>query len=199
MQTLALSSLRQRPRRHGLVLRREAFGPPWQQHLSLADGRELILRPISPLDAEPLRAGFALLTTEEVRFRFLHPIKEMTPEMANKLTHPDPKREFALVAAEPLPAGEGLVGAVVRASINDDGRRAEFAILVSHRLARQGLGTLLLKRVIRWAKLKRLDELYGDVLDENAAMLSLAQSLGFHREPLHDDPGLIRVSLPLKH
>ena len=198
MQNLALSSLRQRPRRCSITLRRKAFGPPWNQQLSLADGRELILRPISPLDAEPLRAGFALLTPEEVRFRFLHPIREMTPEMAHKLTHLDPKREFALVAAEPLPAGEALVGAVVRASINEDGRRAEFAILVSHLLARQGLGTLLLKRVIRWAKLKRLDELYGDVLDENTAMLSLAQSLGFHRESLPHDPGLVRVSLPLQ-
>jgi RimJ/RimL family protein N-acetyltransferase len=197
MQTHALSP-RQRPRRRGLLSRREAFGPPWHHHLTLADGRELLLRPISPLDAEPLRAGFALLSPEEVRLRFLHPIKEMTPDMAHKLTHLNPKREFALVAAEPLPPGEALVGAVVRASIDDDGRRAEFAILVSHRLARQGLGSLLLKRAIRWAKLKRLDELYGDVLDENTPMLALAQSLGFHRETVPHDPGMIRVRLPLR-
>ena len=197
MQTHALSSLRQRSPRRGIVSRRTAFDPPWHQTLSLTDGRELLLRPISPLDAEPLRAGFALLTAEEVRLRFLHPVKELTPEMAHKLTHLDKHREFALVAAEPLPPGEGLIGAVARASICEDGQRAEFALLVSHRLAGQGLGRLMLKRVIRWARLKRLHELYGDVLDENSAMLALAHSLGFQREIVPHDPGLIRVRLML--
>jgi RimJ/RimL family protein N-acetyltransferase len=69
---------------------------------------------------------------------------------------------------------------------------------VSHFLAGQGLGVLMLKQLIRWAKLKRLDELYGDVLDENSAMLGLAQHLGFSREPLAHDPGIIRVRMPLR-
>ena len=179
-------------------MRREPLPSRWQEKLVLDDGRELWLRPIEPADAEPLRAGFALLTPEEVRLRFLHPLKELTPDMARRLTHLDPQREFALVAAEPLPPGEALVGAVARASIEGDGRQAEFAILVSRFLAGRGLGWLMMKRIIRWAKLKRLDELYGDVLDENSQMLTLAQALGFRREPLHDDPGIVRVRLALR-
>ncbi len=198
MQTLAPSTPRRRPPRGHIALRREAFAPPWHQHLSLPDGRDLLLRPISPADAGPLRQGFALLTPEEVRLRFLHPLKELTPEVAHRLTHLDPKREFALVAAEPLPEGEALVGAVARVSIEGDGRRAEFAILVSRFLAGQGLGALMLRRLIRWARLKRLDELYGDVLDENRPMLALAHALGFRRELLHEEPGLVRVSLDLR-
>jgi RimJ/RimL family protein N-acetyltransferase len=199
MQTHVPPLPRQRPLRISIEWRRDAFAPAWHQHLALPDGRELLLRPISPADAEPLRQGFALLTPEEVRLRFLHPLKELTPEMAHKLTHLDPKREFALVAAEPLPEGEALVGAVARASIEGDGRQAEFAILVSRFLAGQGLGALMLKRIIRWAKLKRLDALYGDVLDENRSMLALAHALGFRRELLPDEPGLVRVSLALRH
>jgi RimJ/RimL family protein N-acetyltransferase len=179
-------------------MRRESLPQRWCERLRLNDGRELLLRPIEPFDAEPLRAGFALLTPEEVRLRFLHPLKELTPELAQRLTNLVPKRDFALVAAEPLPPGEALVGAVARASIDEDGRRAEFAILVSRFLAGQGLGALMMRQLIRWAKLKRLDELYGDVLDENSAMLSLAQLLGFSREPLHDEPGIIRVRLQLR-
>jgi RimJ/RimL family protein N-acetyltransferase len=179
-------------------MRREALPQRWCERLRLHDGRELLLRPIEPADAEPLRAGFALLTPEEVRLRFLHPLKELTPELAQRLTQLVPRRDFALVAAEPLPPGEALVGAVARASIDEDGRRAEFAILVSRFLAGQGLGALMMRQLIRWAKLKRLDELYGDVLDENSTMLSLAQQLGFSREPLHDEPGIIRVRLRLR-
>lgn len=189
---------RRLPLRNRAPMRREPLPQRWCERLRLDDGRELLLRPIEPADAAPLRAGFALLTPEEVRLRFLHPIKELTPEMAEHLTRLVPRRDFALVAAEPLPPGEALVGAVARASIDDGTQRAEFAILVSRFLAGQGLGALMLKRVIQWARRKRLEELYGDVLDENTAMLGLAQQLGFSREPLQDEPGMSRVRLPLR-
>jgi RimJ/RimL family protein N-acetyltransferase len=198
MQTSTAYPVRGHPFRKRASMQRESLPQRWNERLRLDDGRELLMRPIEPADAEPLRAGFALLTPEEVRLRFLHPLKEMSPEMAHRLTNLDPRRDFALVAAEPLPPGEALIGAVGRASLDADGRRAEFAILVSRFLAGQGLGALLMKQVIRWARLKRLDELYGDVLDENTPMLGLAQFLGFTREPLMDDPGIIRVRLPLR-
>ena len=186
------------PVRKRVPVRRESMPQRWCERLHLDDGRSLLLRPIDRADAEPLRVGFDLLTPEEVRMRFLHPLKELTPEMAHRLTHLDPKREFALVAAEPGSPGEALVGAVARAFIADDGRSAEFAILVWRGLAGQGLGALMLKQVIRWAKLKRLDELYGDVLDENTPMLALAQALGFARETLAHEPGMLRVRLRLR-
>jgi RimJ/RimL family protein N-acetyltransferase len=198
MQTYTAYPSRKQVARKRAPMHREPLAQRWTERLRLDDGRELLMRPISPDDAEPLRAGFALLTPEEVRLRFLHPLKELTPEMAHRLTHLDPRRDFALVLAEPLPPGEALIGAVARGATDADGRRAEFAILVSRFLAGQGLGALLMKQIIRWAKLKRLDELYGDVLDENSAMLGLAQWLGFSREPAVDDPGIIRVRLPLK-
>jgi RimJ/RimL family protein N-acetyltransferase len=179
-------------------MHRESLPQRWHERLRLFDGRELLLRPIAPADAEPLRAGFALLTPEEVRLRFLHPLKELSPDLLHRLTHLDPRRDFALVAAEPLPPGEALVGAVARASIDDDGHRAEFAILVSRFLAGQGLGLLMMKRLIRWARLKKLDALYGDVLDENDTMLALALQLGFKRELRADEPGIVRVSLALR-
>lgn len=174
--------------------------PPWHEMTRLYNGRELLLRPIHPLDAEPLRAGFTLLRPEEVRQRFLYAIKEMTPEMAARLTRPDPESEFALVAAEPLPPGEALIGAVARIAVDparEDGRRhGEFAILVSHYIAGMGLGRQLMLRLVRWARRKRLQRIYGDVLEHNDAMLGLAKSLGFHREHA-DTPGLARVVLDL--
>lgn len=174
------------------MIDRRPMGTPWHEELRLPDGRKLWLRPISPLDAEPLRRGFTLLTPEEVRMRFLHPMTELTPELARRLTTIDAKRQFAQVVAEPEPAGEALVGAVVRAAIDAGTRRADFAILVSRFLAQQGLGTLLMKQMLRWAKLKRLETVYGDVLQENTAMLVLADHLGFRRKAA-DEPGLVRI------
>ena len=179
------------------VIHRRPLGHPWQEDLQLDDGRRLWLRPIQPADAEPLRAGFALLTPEEVRMRFLHPLTELTLEMARRLTHIDPRTQFALVLAEPEPPGQALIGGVVRAAVDADARGADFAILVSRFLANQGLGTLLMRQMLRWARLKRLEAVYGDVLQDNTQMLHLAQQLGFRRLP-SDEPGLVRIEKPLR-
>ena len=171
--------------------------PPWHEELKLPNGREVLIRPIRPDDAAPLRAAFPLLKPDEIRQRFLYAMKELSPELAARLTRPDPRSEFALVVSEPLPPGEALVGAVARASVASGTRDAEFAILVSHYIAGMGLGRHLMRRVVRWAKGKKLDSLYGDVLEHNHAMLSLMQSLGFRREH-SDSPGLVRVILDLR-
>lgn len=180
------------------MIERSKLPQPWCESIVLDDGRNMVVRPIAPEDAEPLRVGFMLLDPEEIRMRFLHPMKELSPAMARQLCELDRRREFALVVAEPLPAGQALIGAVVRAATDADGRGAEFAILVSHFLAGQGLGQYLMRRVIRWARLKRLERIYGDVLDENSAMLNLAEALGFRRESAREERGIVRVTLELR-
>ena len=170
--------------------------PPWHEKLTLANGRELLIRPIRPEDAGPVRAGFTLLEPHEIRQRFLHPMKELAVAQADRLARPDPRREFALVAAEPLPPGEALVGAVARIAIDDNRTDAEFAILVSRYINGMGLGRHLMRRLVRWAKGRKVQRIYGDVLESNLPMQQLAKSLGFHREST-DTPGLVRVVLDL--
>jgi len=170
--------------------------PPWHEHFRLPSGRELLIRPIRPEDAGPIQGAFALLEPEEIRQRFLVDLREFTPEMAQRLAQPDPQAEFVLVAAEPLPPGEALVGAVARAALVPRTRQAEFTILVSHFIAAQGLGRHLMRRLAKWARSRKLDGLYGDVLDSNEPMLQLADSLGFRRQP-GESPGLVRVVLDL--
>ena len=172
--------------------------PPWHERVTLSNGRQVLIRPIRPEDAEPLRAGFGLLEPDEIRQRFLHTVKELAPETVERLTHVNPRNEFALVVAEPLPPGEALIGAVARVAIDDNGRDAEFAILVSRYIKQMGLGRYLMTRLVKWAKGKKLHCLYGDVLESNAPMLSLAQSLGFEREFRQESSGLVRVKLELK-
>lgn len=168
--------------------------PPWHESIRLANGREVLVRPIRPEDAVPLRAGFSLLQPDEVRQRFLYPMKELSMELAERLTRPNTRREFALVVAEPQPPGEALIGAVARISVDDDGRAGEFAILVSHYINGMGLGRHLMRRLVRWAKGRKLDRVYGEVLESNLPMQALAASLDFRREH-GDSPGLVRMVL----
>ncbi|MBS0193273.1 MAG: GNAT family N-acetyltransferase [Proteobacteria bacterium] len=168
------------------------LGSRLRERLVLRDGRELLLRPIHPDDEAPIRGSFDLLGSEEIRMRYLHAIKALGEDYLRRLTHPMRGRECVLVLAEPLPPGESLVGAVARYSREQGATDAEFAIIVSHFLAGQGLGYLLLSRLIACAKQRRLRSLYGDVLADNHAMLRLAAALGFLREG-HADPGIVRV------
>jgi len=161
--------------------------PPWHEMIRVADGRELLVRPIRPDDAVPLDAGFALLEPEGLRQRF--PTTE-------QLTRPDPRREFVIIASEPLPAGEAVVGALARAAQLGDSDEAEFVIVVGRFIAGMGLGRHLMRRLVRWARGKRLQRLHGDVPESNEPMLALAGSLGFRREA-SATPGYVRVVLDL--
>ncbi len=171
--------------------------PPWHEQLRLANGRDVLIRPIRPDDAGPLRAGFALLQPDEIRQRFLHAMTELTPEMAERLARPDTRRAFAVVAAEPLPPGEALVGALARLTRDDDRESAEFAILVSHFVSGQGLGLALMRRLVEWAEAHGIRRIWGDVLDENTGMIALAQAMGFQREMSPESPNLLRITLDL--
>ena len=63
--------------------------PPWHENVRLSNGRDVLIRPIRPEDAVLLRAGFALLQPDEVRQRFLHPMKELSADQAERLTRLD--------------------------------------------------------------------------------------------------------------
>jgi RimJ/RimL family protein N-acetyltransferase len=170
--------------------------PPWHENVRLANGRDILVRPIRPEDAGPMQAAFTLLEPDEIRQRFLHPMKELSAQQAERLVRPDPRRDFALVAAEPLPPGEALVGAVARISIDDNGKDAQFAILVSHYVNGMGLGRHLMRRLVRWAKGRKVQRVYGEVLESNLPMQALAASLGFRREAI-GEAGLVRVVLDI--
>ncbi len=172
--------------------------PPWHENFNLPNGHALLLRPIRPEDGPPLQGSFDLLGPSEIRSRFLRSAGELNTETAQQLTHPNPKTEIVLVAAEQLPPGEAVIGAVARASIIAGTRQAEYLILVSSFVAGQGLGRQLMRKLVKWARRKYLDRLYGDVLSSNTPMLEMAESLGFKRQAHPESPELVRMVLELE-
>jgi RimJ/RimL family protein N-acetyltransferase len=175
-----------------MKLRREKIGT-WRERIWLSDGRELLMRPLQPEDAEPLRRGFSLLSAEEIRMRFLHPITDLTPAFAKQLCDIDPQTGFALAITEALPVGQALVGGVARLSIDRETRKAEFALIVGRQIGKQGLGTYLLRKLIEHTRRRRLVALWGDVREDNDAMLRICDRLGFARTHQAQEPGVVRV------
>lgn len=176
---------------------RPSHRPERTDVLRLPDGRELWLRPVHPADAGPIAGAFELLSEDEVRRRYLHPVKALSPDYLEALVRPAPGEGFAVVAAEPLPPGEALVGALARLTRDADRESAEFAILVSHFVSGQGLGLALMRRLVEWAEAHGIRRIWGDVLDENTGMIALAQAMGFQREMSPESPNLLRITLEL--
>ncbi|HEY5644431.1 MAG TPA: GNAT family N-acetyltransferase, partial [Pseudomonadales bacterium] len=168
-----------------------------ESELTTADGRRLLLRPIVPEDEPALQAGFAKLTPEEIRLRFLAPVGVLTQMLAARFTQLDYDRDMALVLTEPGIPGQGQIHAVVRLSSDPDNERAEFAIIVRQEMSGQGIGTTLMRRIIDYARSRGIDEIWGVTLRQNRVMRSLARALGFTESVFQDDPALVRLSLQL--
>ena len=74
-----------------------------EETLPLPDGSTLQIRPVRPEDARAFIAGFARLSREDVRMRFMHIVKELTDAEAARLTQIDYDQEMALVALRQRP------------------------------------------------------------------------------------------------
>jgi acetyltransferase len=168
-----------------------------EEAVSLADGRTFLLRPVVPED-EPAFVGlFAKLTQDDIRMRFFAPKRSLTHESAARMTQIDYDREMALVLAQPGRAGRTEIFGVVNISTDPDGERAEYAILIRSDMCGLGLGPLLMRRIIDYARQRGIREICGDVLRENKPMLKVCEFFNFRRTPKPDEPGLIEVCLVL--
>jgi L-amino acid N-acyltransferase YncA len=80
----------------------------------------------------------------------------------------------------------------------DEDHKAEFGILVSHFLAHRGIGIMLMNRLIEFCKAQQIKALWGDVADDNTAMLKLADKLGFRHYTRLGEPGIVRIELEIR-
>jgi acetyltransferase len=169
-----------------------------EEHCSLSNGHALLLRPILPEDEPALQALVQRASPEDLRLRFLQPIRELSHDMAARMTQIDYNREMALVAVGSGLPGKAEVYGVVNISADPDNDKAEYSIIVERALMRLGLGTLMMRRIIDYARRSGIREIYGAVLQENEAMLQLNRALGFTVKIMPDDPGLRQVTLRLQ-
>ncbi|MGH1482880.1 MAG: GNAT family N-acetyltransferase [Geminicoccales bacterium] len=169
-----------------------------EELLTLKDGRKLLLRPVRPEDEPAFHLGFTKLTPEEIQLRFFTPLKTLSHIMAARFTQIDYDREMALVLANEGVAGEAEIFGVARLVADPDNEQAEYAIIVGHEMTGQGLGELMMNRLIDYARKRGVGEVYGEVLRKNAPMLGLCDKLGFVKSTVPDDPNIIHVALDLR-
>lgn len=165
----------------------------WDKTVVTADGATYTLRPIRPVDAALYPPFLARVDAEDMRLRFLAPMKNVPPEMLVRFTQLDYDRDIAFIALEP----SGDLAGIVRYASDPDRETAEFGVLVRSDLKGHRLGTALMQHLIDYGRAEGIGRLEGLVLSENTRMLALCRELGFDLAAEPFDPAQLRVTLPL--
>ncbi|HZR40566.1 MAG TPA: GNAT family N-acetyltransferase, partial [Ktedonobacteraceae bacterium] len=109
----------------------------------------------------------------------------------------DYDRQMALVAYyhNPQTGQHEIIG--VGRFIKEPGEdEAEFAVIVTDRFQRKGLGTELMRQLIQIARNENLQRLIGEILIENQGMQAVCKKLGYSVRYAPEE-GLMRAQLAL--
>jgi GNAT superfamily N-acetyltransferase len=132
--------------------KRFKYDEDWLEVAALSDGTSVQLRLVRPSDATLLRDGFLQLSPQSRYLRFLGPRDKLSEAELHYLTDLDGVNHFALGAlrVDAIGREEGLgVARFVR--FDDEPDVAEPAVTVIDAVQGQGLGTLLLARLVEAA------------------------------------------------
>jgi GNAT superfamily N-acetyltransferase len=164
------------------------------EHVRLRDGKEVVIRPVTPEDKPLFIAGWAKFG-ELSRLRRFMGIKERLTledlEFFTNLDHDDHEALGAIDAA----TGDGLgVARYVRDPAHRDS--AEAAVSVIDSMQGHGLGGVLLDRLTAKAREHGIDHFTAELRADNRAMLRLFEHLG--RTDVHRDAGDLSLDVELR-
>lgn len=170
----------------------------------LRDGTSAVVRTVRPEDKQLLREGFERLSPESRYRRFLSAKQRLTEAELRYLTEVDGTTHVAIGALRRDPAGdlpdgreryEGLgIGRFI--CLDDAPDVAEAAIAVVDTAQGNGLGSLLLRRLVEAAVERGVRRFRCVVLASNDPMRRLLEGLDLEVNESHDGD-LLLVDVPL--
>jgi GNAT superfamily N-acetyltransferase len=162
--------------------------------VTLRDGRRVTIRPIRRDDVARTAAFIDSLSTQSKHSLFLGGITRLSDEALQRLCDSHDPRDMAYVATVPGTDGERQIG-VCRYAGAGSNEGAEISVAVADDWQHQGLGRLLLGRLIEYARAHGVRRLYSMDAASNDAMRRLARSVGFAEQPDPDDIHQVIYSL----
>jgi acetyltransferase len=158
----------------------------------LADGTQVLLRPIKPEDEPMWHALLASCSKESIWFRFRYLFKQTTHEMATRFCFIDYDREIGIVA-EVEEAGERKLLGVGRLVADADHTNAEYAVLVADAYQGKGLGALLTDYCLEICQNWGINTVLAETSPQNRRMLSIFQHRGFKLDRETADDSVLGV------
>jgi acetyltransferase len=106
-------------------------------------------------------------------------VRELPRSQFARLTQIDYDRGMAFIATSKRKGGDVEILGLARAIADPDNTAAEFAIIVRSDIKGQGLGPILLKKIIDYCRRRGTKELLGKALFDNERLRGLVQRFGF--------------------
>jgi GNAT superfamily N-acetyltransferase len=146
-------------------------------HLRLADGTEVVIRPLERGDRAGLEAGIARLSAQSRYLRFATAKPHVSERELDHLVDLDHHSREALVAIDPT-TGDGV--AVVRyVELSNEPGAVEVAATVADAWQGRGLGGAMLARLTERARDEGHCALRASTLAENRRSIAMLRSAGF--------------------
>lgn len=165
-----------------------------EETVPLKGGKTAFLRPVRAEDAGLIRRLAAEQSEQSRHLRFMTRLSELPPSLLSRLSCPDYQREFALILhdddCQPL--------AHAAYTADADGTACEFGISVADSLHGQGIGVILMERLIRHARNRGYRRIRAEILADNHPMQKLALKLGFTLSQNPHDRALVNAVLDLE-
>ncbi|GAA4084802.1 GNAT family N-acetyltransferase [Nonomuraea soli] len=160
-----------------------------ERSLTLGDGAELDVRPLTGIYREAVRDLHDRCSPESRRFRYFTSMPALPPRVFDRLV--DRSRGQSLVACF-----DGQVVAMANLMFTPDPGIAEMAFLVEDRWQGKGVGTALARMLVQIARDHGYAEVRAAMLSDNARMRSLLVRLGATLA-YTEDPGVVEARLPV--
>lgn len=163
--------------------------------VELRDGSVVVIRQVQCTDAPLLADGFARLSAETRRLRFLTGKPSLTAAELRYFTEIDHHDHEALGAVNPVD-GRGLgIARYIRYA--DDPHGAEVAVTVVDEWQGRGLGTKLLSMLVDRARQEGIRHFAALVAAENAAVVGLLQESSVGFRVTHRESGTVEYEITL--
>ena len=165
-----------------------------EQWFSLRSGRRVLLRPYRSGDEKAYRDLFSKMTPKDIWFRYFSYLKDAPEFELKKFRNVNYAADLKFVAKAMDRGKTSEMIGVIGLSFDVKRSIAEFALIVRSDQKRQGLGKIMLSKIIGYARCQGYKRLVADVLRSNFGMLNLSISLGFEQ---HHIPGDEEVTVYL--
>jgi RimJ/RimL family protein N-acetyltransferase len=166
----------------------------YAERQELRDGTSLEVRALKPEDESGMLSAIERTGVESLRRRFFVMKREFSEKERNFFMKVDFINHVALVAVAQEDDKPTIVGG--GRYIVFEPQRAEMAFVVVDAWQGRGIGSILLRHLIKIAGDAGLHELIAEVLPENRAMLKVFGKYGFKPVPRHD-PQTVHLVLKL--
>ena len=158
-------------------------------------GFEFAVRAVGPFDEPALADLFAHVEKDDMRFRFLSPLK-MSHEILQDIIDVDHDRKESYLAI--APDGQTVIAnAVVAADAANE--CAEVAIAMHRDYKGKGVGWTFLKYIVEQEKRKGVKKLQSIESRENHEAIELEKEMGFKASSYPGDGSLILLEFDLTH